>query len=182
MGKIRVDGAGAIAQQGGKMMDLPWLPAFQDKGNAGALLGPYQVLLEGRYRKKGRDGHMVLINIPVRQDDDIGPVLMGPVHLQEQAVNGPFQRRVLVVGNRDFLHLEPGLSHILDLKQVGFRKDGVLHLKDFAVFRPFFQDVPLLAHIHGGGGHDFLPYCINGRIGNLCKKLFKIIKKGLVLG
>ena len=125
---------------------------------------------------------MVLINIPVGQDDDVGPVLMGTVHLQEQAVNGPFQGRVLVVGDGDFLYLEARLFHVLDLKQVCFREDGVLHLEDLAVLRRFLQDIALLAHIHGGGGHDFLPDCINGRIGNLGKQLLKVIKQGLVLG
>ena len=47
MGQIGVDGTGPVPQQGGKMMDLPWLAAFQYQSHAGAFLGPYQILLQG---------------------------------------------------------------------------------------------------------------------------------------
>ena len=46
MGQVGVDGAGAIPQKGCEMMHLPGLPGFQDHGNRGSLLGPYQMLLQ----------------------------------------------------------------------------------------------------------------------------------------
>ena len=71
---------------------------------------------------------MVLINIPVRQNNDIGSVLMGPVHFQKQPVNGLFKGRILIICNRDLLHLKTGLLHILYLQKIRLRKDGVFHL------------------------------------------------------
>ena len=65
VGQIWVDGTGPVPQQGGKMVDLPGLTAFQYQSHAGAFLGPHQVLLQGRHSQQGRNGHMVLIYIPV---------------------------------------------------------------------------------------------------------------------
>ena len=40
---------------------------------------------------------MVLVHPPVGEDDDVSPVAVGPVHRNEQVVQRPLQRGVLVV-------------------------------------------------------------------------------------
>ncbi len=41
--QIGIDRAGPIAQQGRKMMNLPWLPGFQDDSHTGFLFRHYQM-------------------------------------------------------------------------------------------------------------------------------------------
>ena len=49
--QIGVNGPGAVAQQGGKVVDVPGLGGLQQDGDGGALLGADQVLLHGGYRQ-----------------------------------------------------------------------------------------------------------------------------------
>ena len=85
-----VDGAGTVAQQGGKVVHLVGLGAFKDEGHGRALLGTDEVLGHGRNRQQAGDGDVVLVDVAVREDDDVGTVLVGAVHLQEHAVDGLF--------------------------------------------------------------------------------------------
>ena len=55
------------------------------------------MLLQGGDRQQGRDGHVVLVDAPVGEDQDVGPVPVGPVRLQKQVVDGPLQGRVLII-------------------------------------------------------------------------------------
>ncbi len=71
---------------------------------------------------------MVLVNIPVREDDNIDPAPVSPVHLQKQPVNGLFQRGVLIIGNGNHLHLKTRLLHIFDFQQIGAGENGIVHL------------------------------------------------------
>ena len=50
LSQIRVDGTCAKAKQGCKVMYLSRLAALQDQSHGSALLGLYQMLLQGRYR------------------------------------------------------------------------------------------------------------------------------------
>ena len=100
------------------MVDIPGLGALQDHGDSGALLGPHQILLQGGHRQQGRDGHMVLVHAPVREDQDVGAVLVGPVHVDKQLVQGILQRCALVVQQGDGFHMKPRPVHIPDLHQV----------------------------------------------------------------
>ena len=123
---------------------------------------------------------MVLINIPVRQDNNICPVLVCPVRLQKQPVNGLFKRSVLIIGNGDHFYLKSRLFHGLDLQQIRLCENGIFHLKDLAVIRRFLQDISLLAHIDSGRGNDLFPDRVDGRVSHLSKKLLKVVKQGLM--
>ena len=112
---------------------------------------------------------MVLINAPVRQDQDICAVSICPVCLHEQTVNGLLQTGVLIIGNRNLLYLEALHLHILDLQQIRVGEDGIVDLQHLAVLSHFFQEVAVLADISGGGSHHLLTDGINGRVGHLGK-------------
>ena len=178
MGQIGVDGAGAVAQQGREVVDLPGLGALQDEGQGGALFGPDQVLGDRRHRQQAGDGHMVLVDVPIGQDDDVGPFLIGPVHLQEHPVDGLFQAGVLVVVDRDGGHLEAGHIHVFDLEQVGLGQDGVVHLEHLAVFGLVLQQVAVGAHIDAGGGDHLFPDGVDGRVGHLGEHLLEVAEQG----
>ena len=65
------------------------------------LLGANQILGDCAHRQQAGDGDMVLINFAVRQNQDVGTIAVGAVHIHEQAVNGLFQVGVLIVADGD---------------------------------------------------------------------------------
>ena len=175
--QIGVDGAGTVAQQGGKIMNLAGLTAFQDQGHGGALAGTNQILGNCAHSQKAGDGDMVLINFAVRQNQDVGTIAVGAVHINEQAVNGLFQVGVLIVADGDGFHLKAGNLHGLDLHQVGFGQNGVGDFQHLAVLGVLFQQVALCANVYGGGGHDLFAQGVDGRVGDLGKHLLKVLKQ-----
>ena len=181
LGQIGVDGPGAVAQKGGKVVHIPGLGAFQNDGNGGALLGAHQVLLDGGHRQQGGNGHMVFIHPPIGENHHIGPVPIGPVHLHKELVNGALQGGVGIVQQRYGGHPEARALHGPDLHQLHGGDDGVFDLQHPAVFRLFLQKIAVGADVNGGIGDDFLPQGINGRVGDLSKELLEVVKEGLVL-
>ena len=79
------------------MVHVAGFPAFQDNGDRRALLGPDQILLDCGHRQERGDRYVVFIHPAVRQDDDIGAVLISFVHLDEQPVQRPFDRCVFII-------------------------------------------------------------------------------------
>ena len=179
--QIGVDGPGSVAQEGGEVVDLPGLGGLQHDGHRGALLGADQVLLDGRDRQQGRDGHVVLVHPPVGEDDDVGPLAPGPVHRHEESVQGLLEGGVFVVEDGNCLHLEAGFFHAPDLHQVGGGEDGVVDLEDPAVLRPLLQQVAVVPQIDGGVGDDLLPDGVDGRVGDLGEELLEVVEEGLAL-
>ena len=97
VGQVGVYGAGTVAQQGGEMMHVPRLAALQNDGDGGALFRADEVLLQGRHGQEGGDGHVVFVDAPVREDDDVGPLPVDPVAADEKMVQRPLQRGVFVI-------------------------------------------------------------------------------------
>ena len=178
VGEVGVDGAGAVAQQGREVVDLPRLGALEDEGEGGGLLGADQVLAHRRHRQQAGDGDVVLVDAAVGQDDDVGPVLIGAVHLQKDPVDGLFQAGVLVIGDGDGGHLEAGDLHLPDLEQVGLGQDGVMDLQHLAVLGAVLQQVAVGADVDAGGGDHLLPYGVDGRVGHLGEHLLEVAEQG----
>ena len=124
--QIRVDGAGAEAQKRGKIMDKPGFAAFQNQRHGGALAGANQIFGHRADGQQTGNGDMILVNVPVGQNQDVRAVPVRPVNVHEQPVDGLFQRGVFVVANGHGLHLETGNVHGLDFQQVRLREDGVV--------------------------------------------------------
>ena len=179
--QIGVDGAGTVAQQGGKVVHLPGLGALQNQCQRGALFGADEVLGHRRHRQQAGDGHMVLVNVPVGQDDDVRTLFISAVYLQENAVDGLFEAGVLVVVDGDSGDFEARDIHVLDAEKVSGREDGIVDLEHLAVFGLVFQQVAVCAHIDAGGGDDLLADGVDGRVRHLCKTLLEIIEERRVL-
>ena len=124
---------------------------------------------------------MVLVDVAVREDDDVGTVLVGAVHLQEHAVDGLFQAGVLIVIDGHRGGLEAGHVHVLDLEQIRAGQDGVLHLEHLAVLGLVLQQVAVGTHIDAGGGDNLLTDGIDGRVGDLCEPLLEVVEQRGVL-
>lgn len=119
-------------------MHFSGLSAFQNQRHRGSLLCLYQMLLQSRNCQQRRNRHVILINIPVRQNDDVRSLSVGPVNLQKQPVNGLFQRGILIIGNGNNLNPKARLFHVFDFQQIRAGENRIIHLENLAVFRMLF--------------------------------------------
>ena len=181
LGKVGIDGPGAIAQQGREMVYIPGFRAFQNHGNRSPLPGSHQILLYGGNSQQGRDRHMVFIHPPVGENDHIGTAPVSPVALHKEPVQGIFQRGILVIQQRNRLDFEAGAVHGTNLHQLHRGDDRIADLQNPAVFRLFLQQIAVRADVDRGVGDDLLPKRVDGRIGHLGKELLEIVEKGLML-
>ena len=97
LGEIGVDGAGTITQQGCKMVDIPRLCGFQNDGDRRPLFGAHQILLNGGHRQQGRNGHVIFVHAPVRENDDVCAVPIGTVTFHKQPIHCIFQGGIFIV-------------------------------------------------------------------------------------
>ena len=141
VGQIGVDSPGAVAQDGGKLVHVSWLAALQDDGDSGPLLCPDQVLLHGGDSQERGDGHMVLIHAPVGEDDDVGPLCVGPVAADKELVQRLLKRGVLEIEKGDHSALKARAVQGLDLHHVHAGEDGVFHLQHRTVAALLLQQV-----------------------------------------
>ena len=124
---------------------------------------------------------MVFVDVPVGQDDDVGALLVGTVHLQEHPVDGLFQAGVLVVVDGDGGHLEARDVHVLDLEQVGLGEDGVVDLQHLAVLGLVLQQVAVGPDVDAGGGDNLLTDGVDGGVGDLGEHLLEVVEQQGVL-
>ena len=181
VGQVGVDGAGAVAQQTGEVVHLPGLPGLQNEGHGRALLGLHQVLVHRRHRQQGRDGYVVFVHPTVGQDQDGGPLAVGLVHLDKQLLQHPVHGGIFIVKDGDRGHLEAGAVHGLDLQQVQVVQNGVVDFQHPAVLRLLLEQIAVFPGVDGGGGDDFLPHRVDGRVGHLGEHLLEVVKQGLIL-
>ena len=176
--KIGVDGGGTVAQQGRKVMHKARLAALKDQGHGGALAGTHQIFADRADSQQAGNGDMVLVNVAVRQNQDVGAVAVGAVHIDKQPVDGFFQIGIFVVADGQRYDLEAGHIHRLDLEQVGLGQDRVLDLQYLAVVGVFLQQVALRTDIDGGGGDNLLAQRIDRRVCDLREHLLEIFAQG----
>ena len=179
MCQVGVNRTCAVAQQRCKMMHLSRLPALQDHGDRRPLLCAHQVLLESGHCQKRRDRHMVLIHIPVCQDQDVGSLADHSVDLDEQVFDRFLKTCILIVCDRDLSDLEPVHIHILDLQKVCVRQDRIVHPEHLTVLFLLLKKVSVFPDIDRGRCHDLLTDRVDRRIRNLREQLLKISEQRL---
>ena len=176
--QVGVHCPGAIAQQGGEVVDLPGLSGFQEDRYGGALPGANQVLLHGRHRQQRGDGRVVLVHPPVGKDDNVGPLPVRPVHRHRQPVQYQIQVGAFVIEQGHGGCVEARSVHGLDLHQVGGGENGVVDLEHPAVVRLFLEQIPVIGRVDGGVGDDLLPDSIHGWVGHLGEELLEVGEEG----
>ncbi len=63
--QIGIDGAGAVPQQRGKIMDFSRFPGFQNERHTRPFFRPHQIFIEGGHGQQGGDRHMIFVHAPV---------------------------------------------------------------------------------------------------------------------
>ena len=124
---------------------------------------------------------MVFIHAPVGKNHNVGALSVNLIHLYKQPLHGPRKLGGFIVSGRNHCHLKAFLLHIFDFQQIGVCENRVIDFQYLTVFRYLLQQISVLAYIHGGTGDNFLTDSVNRRIGDLCKKLFKVIEQRPVL-
>ena len=179
--EIGVDGARAVAEEGGEVVHIARLCAFEDDGDRGALLRAHQILLHGGDRQQRRDGDMVLIHAAVGEDEDVRARVIRLVAGDEKPVERKRERGILVVQQRDLFRLQARHMEPLDLHEIAAGKDGVVDLQDAAVFRAVGQQIAVGAGVDGRIGDDRLAQRVDGRVRDLREHLLEVVEQRLVL-
>ena len=78
--QIGVYGTGAVTQERREMMNLPGFRGFQNQGNGRAFFRAHQVLGDSGHSQQAGDRDMILVDIPIGQDQDIIAVPIGAIH------------------------------------------------------------------------------------------------------
>ena len=85
-GQIRIDGAGAVADEQREMVDLPGVAGLHDQGRLGPGAFPDQVVVDRRHGQQAGYGGPAVVNAAVGQNDDRTAALYGLGHLPPQSV------------------------------------------------------------------------------------------------
>ena len=179
--QIRVDGAGAEAEERGKMVHVARLGAFQNERNGRMLFRLDQILLQARHGQQRRNGDVVFIHAAVGQDDDIRARAECLVAGNEQPVERQRQRRILVVEQRQLGRFQPRHAERLNLHQVAACEHGVIDLQNAAVLGQVLQEIAVGADVDGRVGHNLFAQRVDGRICDLREHLLEVIEQRLVL-
>ena len=181
MGQVRVDRPGAVPEEGREVVDTAGLRTLEDDGDGGPLLRADEVLLHRRDSQQRRDGHVVLVDAAVRQDDDVRTLLVSLVALHVEVVDGLLEGRVLVVQDADRCHFEARQIHVFDFQQVDAREDGMPNFQDLAVVLLVLEQVTVRADIDLSVRDDPFPDGVDGRVRDLREQLLEVAEQELVL-
>ena len=124
---------------------------------------------------------MVFVHPAVGKYKNIRSVFIGAVALHKQVVKRPFKRGVFIVKQRNGLNLKAGAVYSLNLYKLRRGDNRVGNFKYNAVGRLFFKQISVRADIYARICHNLLADSVDRRGCNLCEKLFKIVKEGLML-
>ncbi len=147
--EIRVDCAGTVAEKRREVVDTSGLGTLEDDGDSGPFLRADEVLFHRGDSQQRRDGHMVLVDAAVRQDDDVRALFIGFVALYVKVVDRLFEGRILVIQDADRCHFQTGQIHILDFQKIDTGQDRMADLEDLTVLLGILQQVSRMASIGG---------------------------------
>ena len=112
---------------------------------------------------------MILIYIPVCQDQDIRSLTDDSVYFDEQIFNGFFQARILIISDRDLCNFESVHIHVLDLQKIGIGQNRVIYPEHLTIFFFLLQQVSVFSNVDRSGCNNLLTDRINWRVRNLGK-------------
>ena len=136
------------------------------------------MLLEGRYRQQGRNGEMIGVHAPVRQDQDVDAVGTRPVARGKESIQGGTEAGFLFIQQRDCPHRKGPMVQTPDSGERLLCQHWGRQFQDGAVVRSVRQQISVIADINRAVGFDLFPQSVDGRVGDLRKALFEIIEQG----
>ncbi len=182
--EVRVDGAGAVAEQERHVVHLASVAALDDETHLRTRLLADEVVVHGRGEQQRRDWRVDLVAVAVRKDDDAGAVGDGLGDLDADGVEGPAQcesaaadaeqpadrhrleaRHVAVVVDAD------------DLGEVVVVDDGERQDELAARRRAGIEQVVLGPDGGAEGRHQLLAYGVERRVRDLREQLREVVEQ-----
>ena len=182
--QVRIDGAGAVADQQREVHDLARLARFDDQRDLRAGLLADQVVVHGGQRQQAGDGRVVLVHAAVGENQQGVARLDGQRRAAAELVERALQALLAVLHREK--HGQRGgeeiaLRDAAQLFQIAIGQDGLRQLERVAVLRRLVQDVALGADVAGERHHHLFADRIDGRIGHLREQLLEVIEQRLRL-
>ena len=183
-GQVRVDRAGAVADQAGHVVHLAGVTRLHHQPHLGPGLDAHEVVVHGRGQQQRRDRRHLGVRVAVGQDDDSRPVVDRGGDLLEDAL----QRRgqaVTTLGHGvqavDRHGGEVGvlavLVHVEDLRQLLVGEDGARQ-HDLATRAGLgVQHVALRTDARGHRRHELLADGVQRRVGHLREQLLEVVEQ-----
>ena len=180
--QIRVDGAGAKANQEGKMHDFAGLARFHDQRHLSARALPNQVMVHRRQRQQTGDRREAGLDAAVGEDQQRVSVPNGQRGAPAQPFQVPLEFLLPAIGTvdgrqRGGQEFAPGNAP--QLLQIVIRQNRMRQLERVAVLRRLLEDVALGADVAGQRHDQLFANRVDGGIGHLRKKLLEVVKQRL---
>ena len=173
--QIRADGAGAVPDQAGELVDIPRLPCLGDEAGAHTQPAADQFVVHSRHGQQHRDRHPAGINAPVAESDDgrVARCLGRCVKELPQRRGQPTRTRVRGKARRKHPHREWPLG--LQPAHVVGQQDRTGQLQQMRMRRRVLQKRRPRSQVHGQGHHGAFPEGIDGWIRDLGEPLLEIL-------
>ena len=181
-GQIRIDGAGAVADEQREMHHLARLAALDDERHLGAGLLAHQPIVHGRHGQQAGDRRVGRIDAAIGNDQQRVAGIHGQRCARAQVIERVLQPGLAVVGAEE--RRQRGRQQIArrdaaQLLKVAIGQNGMRQLERVAVLRRLVQDVALRADVADERHHQLFANGIDGRIGDLREELLEIVEQRL---
>ena len=179
---IRIDRAGAVADQRGEMMNLARLAALDDQPAVCALAFSDEMMVDAGRRQQSRNRRLFFGRAAVRKNEQRVAVVDRARCGGAQFIHGSFKAGAVV---RDLVeHRQSDGAKVVrvrfaELLQLFVGQDRLVEPELAAVFRSFLEQVLLRTDGGDQGGDQFLADRVERRIRDLREQLLEIVVEKL---
>ena len=182
IGQVRIDGAGAVADQQGKVHHLARLAALDDQRHLGAGLVAHQAIMHGGHGQQAGNRRIGRIDAAVGENQQRVAGVDGVRGAGAQIVQRVLQARLAIGGAEE--RRQRGGQQIArrdaaQLFQIAIGQDRMRQLERVAVLRRLVQNVALRADVADQRHHQLFANGIDGRIGDLREELLEVVEQRL---
>ena len=184
--EVGVDRRDSVADQHREVVDLSGLPGLEDYADPRAGLVADEVVVEAGHREEGGDGDHVLVDAPVREDEDVRSLGEGLVGLGAYSFHRLLEGRsgiglVGSVDDGDRDRLEALARYVTQLLQLVVVDEGARELDLLRRLGCGMHEVALGAHEDLGAYDDLLADRVDGRVRDLGEELLEVVVQELGL-
>ena len=181
-GQIRIDGAGAVADEQREVHHLARLAALDDQRHLRAGLLAHQAIVHRGHRQQAGNRRVGRIDAAVGEDQQRVAGIDGERGAGAQVVERVLQARLAILGaeqRRQRGRQQIARGDAAQLFQIAIGEDRMRQLERVAVLRRLVQNVALRADVADQRHHQLFADGIDGRIGDLREELLEVVEQRL---
>ncbi len=172
------------------MHHLANLAALHDQGCLHTLAHLDEIVVDGTDGKERRNGHVVLVDVAVGEDDVVEPVVDALLRVVAELVESLAQRLARMLrtlrrrheADAELAGVEALVANVLQDVELAVGKYGVGQAHHLAVGLVGVENARAHAtDIFGQAHHELLAYGVDGRVGDLGELLAEIVEEDLWL-